>query len=102
MTLEERLIEFALAKCNIDVLVEEQTGDDPPHIGVRIRPWTAKDKDWMVLGSGYTLEVALDDAYTKAEQGRWEPIDWSARPWTDTSTNRRPSTIGPKAVRTRR
>ena len=50
--------------------------------GVRLRPWkNSKREGKMVLGSGYSLEAALEDAYDKAEAGRWEPLNWSARPW---------------------
>lgn len=50
--------------------------------GVRLRTFgKLLPKDRMVLGTADTFEGGLEDAVTKAEAGRWEHLDWSARPW---------------------
>lgn len=51
-------------------------------VGIRLRTFGRKlPKNRMVLGSGPTLEGAFYDALGKAEAGRWENLNWAARPW---------------------
>jgi len=66
---------------NIDVLPRVVDGEVKA-LCVRLRPY---GKDWpkniMVLGVGDTYEEALLDAFTTAQENRWEELNWSARPW---------------------
>lgn len=51
-------------------------------VGIRLRPYSKKLRQGvMVLASGETFVEALSDAIAKAQNGRWERLDWSARPW---------------------
>lgn len=62
-------------------------------VGIRLRTYGKElPPNRMVLASGETFSDAFYSAVAKAEQGRWEPLDWSARPWgavnTSTSSTR--------------
>ena len=66
---------------NMELLYNgSETESDP--FGCRLRPygkgWPA---DTMVLAKGKTIEDAVEAAYDKAVAGRFEPLDWRARPW---------------------
>lgn len=51
-------------------------------VGVRLRPYKKTlPKNKMILGCGATFPEALEDAIGKAHDGRWESLDWAARPW---------------------
>lgn len=57
--------------------------DNCTDVGIRLRTYGKQlPRNLMVLGAGATFTEALDDAATKAEAGRWENLDWAARPWT--------------------
>lgn len=81
MQVEEVLEAFVTSACNVELLLDTGPRRSENCVGVRIRPWTAQDRDKMILGSGPSLELALQDAFDKATKGRWERLDWSARPW---------------------
>jgi len=69
------------SKVNVELLFSFGENGDAIY-GCRLRPWKNSKRDGkMVLGSGYTIEDALCNAYDKAEAGRWERLDWTARPW---------------------
>lgn len=51
-------------------------------VGVRLRTFgKSLPAKRMILASAPTFEGALDHAVIKAEDGRWENLDWAARPW---------------------
>jgi len=51
-------------------------------VGVRLRTFGRKlPKGRMVVAGGDTFEEAMGNALAKAKSGRWETLDWSARPW---------------------
>ena len=86
--IEDMLVLFAGNKCNVDILVADAPMGTAPTVGVRIRPWDKDNKNLMILGAGDTLQKALDAALVKARQGRWEALDWAARPWDTVKENR--------------
>jgi hypothetical protein len=90
MEIEEMLRLCSQEKCNVEYIgYLEPTGLMPVY-AVRLRPFANKaQKDNMVLGKGETFADALQDAVKRAEQGRWEPLDWAKRPWET-----RPVTLG--------
>lgn len=52
-------------------------------VGVRLRPYAKRlPNNRMILGAAPTFMEALIIAVEKAEDGRWESLDWSKRPWT--------------------
>lgn len=56
--------------------------DSCTDVGVRLRTYgKSLPRNKMVLAAGQTFEEALNEAVTKAEDGRWENLEWSARPW---------------------
>jgi len=74
---------FALNQAGIAVELLTPT-DNPSEtkVGIRLRTFgKSLPKDRMVLGVGETFTEALDDAMDKAKRGRWEHLDFSARPW---------------------
>lgn len=57
--------------------------DSCTEVGIRLRTYgKSLPRNRMVLGAGATFEEALSDATAKAEGGRWENLDWAARPWS--------------------
>lgn len=76
-----------VAKLNIDLLPNHLDGK-VLGIGCRVRPYGKNaDKNSMILGYGPTIEDALEDVYNHAVDGRWEPLDWAARPWGQPEAN---------------
>ena len=84
--LDELLAQCGKNAMNVEFLYGmDATGD--VLFGFRLRPFGRRyPKNKMVLGSGFTAESALREAVEKAKAGRWESIDWAARPW-ETHTN---------------
>lgn len=79
--MEELLIEATEARCNVDLLCDP-AGMDTWNIGVRLRPWkNSRGGGDMILGVGDTVKEALENAVSKARNGRWETLDWAKRPW---------------------
>lgn len=57
--------------------------DQCTEVGVRLRTYSKHlPKNKMILAAAPTFQEALDDAIVKAEAGRWENLDWAARPWS--------------------
>lgn len=51
-------------------------------VGIRLRTYgKLLPRDRMVLCRGATFVEALNGAIAKAQAGRWEPLEWAARPW---------------------
>lgn len=79
--MDELLLECGREACNVEFFFGYDGAGDAL-FGVRLRPYgKSAPKDRMVLGGGYTAEEALTVAVGKARQGRWELLDWAARPW---------------------
>jgi len=75
---------FALVQSGIAVELLVPT-DAPAEtdVGIRLRTFGKKlPPKRMVLGSGATFAEALNDAMDKAKRGRWEDLDFAARPWS--------------------
>ena len=74
---------FDLVKAGIAVeLLVPTASPEVSDVGVRLRTFgKLLPKNKMVLGSGPTFYEALCDAMDKAKRGRWEGLDWAARPW---------------------
>jgi hypothetical protein len=50
--------------------------------GVRLRAFAKNlPKNRMVIATGDTFLEATAEAIAKAESGRWENVDYAARPW---------------------
>jgi hypothetical protein len=74
-------------RLNIDLLPHVEDGN-LVGCGVRVRPYGKGARtDSMLLGYGTSVEAALEDIFDKAHAGRWEPLDWAARPWTTATAN---------------
>lgn len=72
----------------VELLVPTE-GDNLPSVGIRLRPFgKGLNPDLMLLGIGLTFAEALDDAVGKSKAGRWEPLDWAARPWVTFASRR--------------
>lgn len=81
MSTEQMVAMLNENQCNIEVLYKPGVGTSPAVVGVRIRPWDAKNRGYMILGKGETVNAALREAIGKAQAGRWETLDWAKRPW---------------------
>jgi hypothetical protein len=63
-------------------LLVPSTKDSCTDVGIRLRTFGKQlPSNRMVLASGQTFEEALQKAVEKAEDGRWENLNWAARPW---------------------
>jgi hypothetical protein len=83
--MEEKLSALFQSRVNIELFFTFDTAGDAVY-GVRVRPWANSPKSHlMVLAAGPTVEDALVHAYDKAAAGRWEKLDWAARPWGSAS-----------------
>jgi len=83
-----------LERLNIDLLPHVED-DALVGIGVRVRPYgKGANTDAMLLGYGADVESALEDIYAKAHAGRWERLDWAARPWSAARPVRSPGIWG--------
>lgn len=79
--LEETVLSLYRAGISTE-LVLPGASEDTSSVGIRLRTFgRSLPKNRMVLGSGDTFAEALEVACDKARAGRWEPLDWSARPW---------------------
>lgn len=68
--------------------------DSCTQVGIRLRTYGKNlPRNRMVLAAGPTFEEALTDALNKAEEGRWENLNWAARPW-ECGTGPTPSRFG--------
>ena len=84
--METTVYELVNSGIAVDLLVPSRY-DSSDSVGVRLRPFSKNlPKNRMVLAAGHTFEEALHDAVAKAEAGRWENLDWAARPWPVTGT----------------
>ncbi|HKH21943.1 MAG TPA: hypothetical protein VKB53_13940 [Gammaproteobacteria bacterium] len=65
----------------VDILAEvDATGTEA--FGVRLRTFgKTNPKNKMILAASETFDEALSMAIEKAQNGRWENLDWAARPW---------------------
>lgn len=88
--MESTVYDLFNAGIAVDLLVPTRY-DASADVGIRLRPFSKNlPRNRMVLSSGATFEEALNGAVTKAEAGRWETLDWAARPWEVTGhTDRR-------------
>lgn len=76
------------AGIGVELLVPTE-GDNLPSVGIRLRPFgKSLNQDVMLLGIGMTFAEALQDAVDKSKEGRWEPLDWAARPWVTFASRR--------------
>jgi hypothetical protein len=90
---DERSIAVLLAPINVDLL-PHVVDNQLVGLGLRIRPYGRElPQGVMLLGYGSNLEEALNEVFQLAEEGRWEPLDWRARPWA-TSVPANVSTFG--------
>jgi len=56
--------------------------DQCTDVGIRLRTYgKSLPKNRMVIAAAPTFEEALNLAVEKAEDGRWENLNWAARPW---------------------
>lgn len=79
--MEAEVWELMRAGITVDLIVGV-TADDGVGVGVRLRTIGKRlPKQLMVLGCADTFEEALADAVAKAAAGRWESLNWAARPW---------------------
>lgn len=79
--MSEQAQEVLRQRLNIDLLPHVVDGNIQG-VGIRVRPYgKGANTDVMVLGYGPTVEEALEDVFYKAHDGRWERLDWAARPW---------------------
>lgn len=72
--------------CNVEVFTDGSTDPSYVQFGVRLRPWDRHNKGKMVIGGGQTVEEAFISAARKAQEGRWEPLDFAKRPWAVAGT----------------
>jgi hypothetical protein len=74
---------FALVQAGIAVeLLVPVDNPAVTEVGIRLRTYGKQlPPNKMVLGVGEVFQEALLDAMQKAKSGRWENLDWSARPW---------------------
>jgi hypothetical protein len=78
---ENRVLQLQASGITVDLLCA-QISNSIAYVGVRLRPFAKKlPREKMVMATGATFEDALTVALGKAEDGRWENLDWSARPW---------------------
>lgn len=79
--MEDDVWELFNAGIAVDLLVPTSR-DTCTDVGIRLRPYSKRlPAHRMVLGAGPTFIEALEDALVKAKAGRWESLNWSARPW---------------------
>lgn len=80
-TLEQLVADLQAAGIGVDLVQGfDETGEW--RLGVRIKTFGRNlPKNRMVLGTGDTYQEALVQAISKAENGRWENVDYAARPW---------------------
>lgn len=95
LSAEARMV--LMSYVNIDVL-PHLVNDQVEGIGVRVRPY-GKDypKDIMLLGYGEDFLDALEEVAQGAATGRWERLDWAARPWAQEAPLDR-ATLAPPRV----
>lgn len=73
--------ELVQAGIAVDLLIPA-VKDDEGQVGVRLRTMGKQlPKNRMIMATGANFMEALDNAAGKAEQRRWENLDWAARPW---------------------
>jgi hypothetical protein len=98
--MSDEMIEVLMQKLNIDLLPHITDGN-LVGIGIRVRPYgKGANTGVMLLGYGATIDEALEDIYAKAHEGRWERLDWAARPWpTDAYASATGVYGGPLATR---
>lgn len=79
--MNDKIQEVLRQRLNLELLPHIQD-DVVVGIGVRARPYgKGVNADSMLLGYGPTVDKALEDIHAKAHAGRWERLDWAARPW---------------------
>ena len=84
--MEDDVYALVNAGIAVDLLVPSRY-DSGGEVGIRLRPFAKNlPRNRMVLASGDTFVEALTRAITKGEEGRWETLDWAARPWPVTGT----------------
>ena len=80
-SLEQLHADLQSSGINVDLL-SGYDRDNVYRFGVRLRTFGKNTpKDLMVLSVGETFTDAVNNAVAKAQAGRWEKIDWAARPW---------------------
>lgn len=80
--MDELLEECGRNYCNVEFVFDWDSAGDPLY-GCRLRPYGSRaPKNKMALGGGRTSLAALQEAVEKAAAGRWETLDWAARPWS--------------------
>jgi len=63
-------------------LVQGWDAEGEWRVGIRLRSFGRNlPKNRMVLAAGATYYEAMVAALGKAEEGRWESVDYAARPW---------------------
>lgn len=81
MELEDMVALCHANRTNIDLLYND-AGSNDNAFGVRLRFYGKPElKDKMCLGCGGTVADALYSAVLKAKGGRFESLDFKARPW---------------------
>ena len=79
--MEELVLELLKAGISVELLAAE-AADGTGFVGVRLRPFSRNlPRNKMIVAKGDTFSEALINAIEKAENRRWEALDWAKRPW---------------------
>jgi len=79
--MEDQVKDLMYSGISVDLLVPSPI-DDAGQVGVRLRT-IGRDlpPKRMIVAEAGCFSDALEAAIGKAEAGRWEHLDWAARPW---------------------
>ena len=87
--MEAEVYDLVNAGIAVDLLVPGKACDCTD-VGIRLRTYGRNlPPRRMIIATAATFEEALLNAIAKAEDGRWESLNWATRPWSE------PSAAGP-------